>query len=130
MIATDKEALICDLAECYHIYDYRALPARLLATLSAGLRENSRIKMKLAGLTVTRETYLLGAAVDALNLLVWMKTKDGAKGKHRPKSILQAFTTVQEKDPKDDVIQFRTGEQFTEAWARITAGRGINNNGK
>ena len=36
MIFTDEEALICDLAETYQIFDYRSLPVRTVATLSAG----------------------------------------------------------------------------------------------
>lgn len=49
MLAADKEALICDLAETYNIYDYRSIPVNLLSTLSVGLRDNARIKMKLRG---------------------------------------------------------------------------------
>ena len=49
MIRFDEDALICDLAETYHIYDYRSLPVKLVATLSAGLRDDSRIKLKAAG---------------------------------------------------------------------------------
>ena len=34
---------MCDLAETYGVLDMDALPARLVATLAAGLREDSRI---------------------------------------------------------------------------------------
>ena len=37
MIALDQNALICDFAETYGIYNYRALPVSLLATLAVGL---------------------------------------------------------------------------------------------
>ena len=47
MMAVDRDAWICDLAETYRIFDYRALPVGLLATLSFGLREDSRIKQKM-----------------------------------------------------------------------------------
>jgi len=50
MIALDEDALICDFAETYHIYDYRGLPAANAATLAAGLRGNSRIRMKMQGI--------------------------------------------------------------------------------
>lgn len=49
MIAKDEDALICDLAETYRIFDYRSLPLKTVATFSVGLRENSRIKMSLGG---------------------------------------------------------------------------------
>lgn len=68
MLRTDRDALICDLAETYGIFDYRALPVPLLATLASGLREDSRIKMRLSGQTVTRTEMLLAAAVDGLSL--------------------------------------------------------------
>ena len=41
MMALDREALLCDLAETYGIYDVRALPVSTLAVLASGLRENS-----------------------------------------------------------------------------------------
>ena len=49
MLRTDKCALMCDLAEVYHIYDYRSLPATRVATFAAGLRNNSRIKSIMRG---------------------------------------------------------------------------------
>ena len=49
MLRVDRCALICDLAETYHIYDYRSLPATRVATFAVGLRNNSRIKSKMRG---------------------------------------------------------------------------------
>lgn len=49
MMAADEDALACDFAETYGILDMRQLPAGKLATLAAGLRENSRIKLHLGG---------------------------------------------------------------------------------
>jgi hypothetical protein len=49
MLSTDRDALICDMAETYHVYDMRALPTKTVATLACGLREDSRIKLKMAG---------------------------------------------------------------------------------
>jgi len=48
MIHTDEDALICDLAETYHIFNYRELPPSLAATLSVGLKDDSRIKKEVA----------------------------------------------------------------------------------
>lgn len=53
MLALDESALICDLAETYGVLNYRALPAEIAATLCAGLRDNSRIKMKCGGVSAT-----------------------------------------------------------------------------
>ena len=43
MLAVDRDALMCDLAETYGILDLYAHPAQLIATLATGLREDSRI---------------------------------------------------------------------------------------
>ena len=80
MVKTDEEALICDLAETYQIYDYRQLPATRVAVFARGLRDNSRIKMKLSGIEVDPQAMLLASIADGVNLLVWQKTKDAMRG--------------------------------------------------
>lgn len=72
MAAQYPEELTCDMAETYHVLDWRALGLPLAATLAAGLRENSRTRMALAGAKVPTETLLLGQAADALQLLLWL----------------------------------------------------------
>lgn len=124
MLAADRDALICDLAETYGVLDMYTVPPRLLATLAAGLRGDSRIKMKLAGLTVSPDTLLLAAAVDRLSLLVWAKTKDGEMGRNRPKSI--AASLMGGDAPRQETESFMTAEDFDLAWAKITGG-GENN---
>jgi hypothetical protein len=119
MITTDKNALICDLAETYGIFNYRALPVDTLAVLSVGLRENSRIKMKLSGANVAPDFLLLAKAVDLLALLFWSKTEDAQKGANRPKSIVEMLTRVEKES---DVLSFETAEDFNAEWQRITKG--------
>lgn len=51
MLSTDRDALMCDMAETYHVYDMRALPVKTVATLACGLREDARIKLKMAGIS-------------------------------------------------------------------------------
>lgn len=79
MISVDRDALICDMAETYHIYDLRGLPARTLATLAFGLRADSRIKMRLSDQPLRVNTILLAAIADRLGLLVWAQTEDGRR---------------------------------------------------
>ena len=116
MIACDEEALICDLAETYGIFDYKALPLKLVATLSVGLRENSRIKMKLSGIKTSTDIMLLASAVDRLSLLVWAETEDGKNNVNRPKSILGILTGNEEKS---DIVTFNTIEEFEAERERI-----------
>lgn len=111
MIRTDEDALTCDLAETYHIYDYRAFPIKLIATLAAGLRDDSRIKMRLAG-THVRPSFLLSAmAVDALNILVWQQTEDGHKGRNAPDRIARHLLGEEMKENKN-IATFSTPEEF------------------
>lgn len=98
---------MCDLAETYHIYDYKRLPVTQVAALAVGLRDDSRIKMKLSGARAPAEILLMAAMVDRLSLLVWTKSKDAQKGRGRPKSILEA---LQEKE--SDTVAFASGEEF------------------
>ena len=116
MIREDETALICDLAETYGILDWRALPLKTAAALSSGLRESSRIKMKIAGVQADQETLLLAAAVDRLSLLVWAKTRDGMSGRNRPNSIFEQLTRRPEEEQKEEAVAFDNGEAFRIAW--------------
>lgn len=120
MISADKDALVCDLAETYGIYDFRALPVSLLATLAVGLREDSRIKMRLTGAKVPRSDMLLAAAVDRLSLMLWINTEDGRKGTNRPPSILSAILGNEEEKEESPVAAFDSAEDFEAEWTRIT----------
>lgn len=123
MIKLDESALICDFAETYHILDYRALPLKTAAVLASGLRDNSRIMMKISGMQISPDTALMAAAVDRLSLLFWAKTKDAEHGNNRPESILAKLTGENEK--KDSDLQsFDTAEEFEAARQRILQGGG------
>ncbi|MDF2902433.1 MAG: phage protein [Bacillus sp. (in: firmicutes)] len=110
MISVDEDALVCDLAETYQIYDYKQLPASMVAVFSCGLRETSRIKMKLSGQKIPLDTLLLAGISDNLRLLLWTKTKDGQKNVNRPESILHKLS---ENNPREkEEIIFESGEDF------------------
>lgn len=120
MIDTDEDMLMCDLAETYHIYDYKSLPARMVATLSVGLRDNSRIKMKMQGMKYPLETIFLAGMVDRLSQLVWMQTKDGMEGINQPKSVLACL--IGTDDEQTDIKGFDTAEDFENEWRYIVEG--------
>lgn len=83
--------MVCDFAETYHCFDYKALPLRTAAALFVGLGPNSHIKRKMSGQKVDETTALLAIIADRLGLLVWAQTKDGQKGRNRPSSIFAAI---------------------------------------
>ena len=118
MIQVDEDALICDLAETYHIYRYRSLPCSLVATFSVGLRENSRIKLKLGGLKASVETLLLARIVDNTALSTWLNTKDGLDGTNRPESVFDAIQNAGERKERDFIV-FQDAEDFERMRAEL-----------
>lgn len=119
MLNTDRDAVLCDLAETYNIYDYRSLPAVSVAMFASGLRDGSRIKLKLVGESQPLNTMLLAAIADRLALLLWARTKDGEKGRNRPKMIVESLT---EQQCPERVKGFKKAEDFERTWATVTGG--------
>lgn len=117
MIKLDEDALICDLAEVYHIFDYKQLPAYRVAVFSLGLSDSSRIKLKLTDRTVDFETMLLAGIFDKVSMLFWSKTKDAEKNKNRPTSVVEMLNGRQESQTK--VVSFESGKDFEANRQRI-----------
>lgn len=101
MIALDRDALICDLAETYQIMDYKALPVETLAVLASGLGDKSRIAKKMSGTEIDIDRFLLAGIFDSLSILVWMKTKDSAYNRNRPESMLDLIMGTKQKETKE-----------------------------
>ena len=116
MIDLDEDALICDLAETYHIYDYRSLPAQLVATLSVGLRADSRIKMRFSGMNVTQDTLLLAAIADRVEMFRFGFSDAAKKGKKPPKTLVELLIGGQQNN---GVTAFKSSDDFEKALARI-----------
>lgn len=64
----------------------------------------------------TVDTLLLGAAVDALHLLVWGKTKDGQKGRSRPELVVNRLLGV---PGQRQATGFSCAAEYEAARARI-----------
>lgn len=122
MLAADRDALICDLAETYHVLDMTALPVPLLATLAAGLRGGARIRLALAGEKTEPGELLQAAMLDRLTTLCWMQSKDGAHGRRRPPSVVEAISGKggkgQEKT-KERPVAYSSPAEFERARAEI-----------
>ena len=116
MLETDEDALICDLAETYGIYDYESLPLQTVATLSIGLRGESRIKMKITGSVLTRAELIQTVIVDYLAMLLWSKTKDGQKGRNRPKPFREV---ISKSNKQKDIVGFDSIDEFEKARQQI-----------
>ena len=97
------------------------LSAETLATLACGLGKDARVRLSASGLKVGLDTLLLAVIVDRLGILIWQNTKDGAKGRNRPKAFADALI---ERRGDDDITSFDTAEEFEEALKRFTNGAG------
>lgn len=109
----DENALICDFAETYRIYDYRSLPVQLVATLAAGLRDDSRIKLRAAGSPVGLETIILATIADNLTLL---RAGFDKKRKDKPFLFTEAINGGQKKQK---VKGFKTAAEFEAVLSKI-----------
>ena len=85
-----------------------------MAILVYGLRENSRLKMKILNSKMETKIYLLAGILDRLTLLVYANTKDAQKGRNKPKMLLDTI-----EKSKDNVSSFTSGEDFEKAKAKI-----------
>lgn len=120
MIETDESALICDFAETYNIYDYRALPVHYAATLAYGLRCDSRIRLKLGEVKEEVPCFISAAkAADCLALIVNSLRED-------PEECPALLTDIiYGRGQKEEQIKtsYSSGEDFRSAWAKLTKGR-------
>ena len=119
LIAKHEDALICDLAEYYGMYNYREFRPSYIATLAIGLKADSRVKTELSGLKMPLSTFIAATAADRLGLLFWAKTEDGANNRNRPPSFVSLLSG---ETPKDKVKVFSSPEEFKAAWAKATGG--------
>lgn len=115
MIAADEDALICDLAETYGIFDYRALPVKLLATLSAGLKPDSRICLSMENAKRPAVEILLAGIADRLGHLNWMFSEDGRQGRNHPQSVLDVLLGNQTSEENGPIMAFDTPEGYEAA---------------
>lgn len=108
-----EDDIICDLAETYHIFDYKELPLYKVAVFVCGLREDSRIMLKATERLVSTDRLIQAQICDNLSLLVWAQTKDGHNNRNRPKRFVDVLVN-HKKDT--DIRKFESSEDFLKAW--------------
>ena len=117
MIAEDEDALVCDLAEVYHIYDYHSVPVRLLGTLCSGLGADSRIKMKMSGVKAPSDIIVLSLIADELMDIRWGLFINDKNEK--PDHITPRLYVSDEKDDKG-TQSYDSVDSFKKAWERLS----------
>lgn len=119
MISKYPDDLTCDMAETYGIFDIKRVPAKLLATLAVGLRDNSRVKMKMSGAKVPDNILLLAHIADVIRWIRWAMTEDGANNVNLPSSLVNLYYGI---EPEDTVRGYDTPEEYEAARRRIIEG--------
>ena len=115
MMREDKDALICDFAETYHIYDLRSLPLSLVATLAAGLGDNSRIVRNTTEAKASTTNTLLAIIADRIGSIQIMLS-----GEKNIPSVVDVLYDIQRE--QKGVKGFHTGKAFEAAWREINEG--------
>lgn len=114
MLIVDRDALLCDMAQTYQIYDFRAVPVTTLATLACGLEADSRITRKLLGHKYMPMGMLLAHVADRITLLSYQLF--GKEGDERPAMLCDLLTGGKEPDG----FGYASGEDFLMAWKQKT----------
>lgn len=113
MIAADEDALICDLAETYHILNYKALPLRLVATLAAGLPLYSRSKSGDSCRGADLRMLICARAADTLGNIEWMLSGNPDAG--RPASLTAALLGQAPEEASGGIEGFDSPEELMKA---------------
>lgn len=111
MIGLDEDALICDLAETYHIFNYRELSPSIVGALACGLRENSRIKMKISGVERSLTDLILAIIADRLGILVCQHSSKATPG-DVPPSIYEKLLGIDSGETNNNTMIFTDGAEY------------------
>ena len=115
MLGADKDAVLCDLAETYGVYDLYQLPVMTLATLCSGLHENSRIKRKINGFNEVPAEYTLVHIADVLSMLI-----NSIAGSKKKPELYSDYMTGKRKENKHS--GFSSIDAFNAAREKIING--------
>lgn len=127
MMNADADALFCDIAETYHLFDWSSVPVTTLARLASGLRDNSRIVMKLSGAEVAFDKLLLAMIADNTGYTAWSNTQAAHDHPDKvPDKIVASLLGIKQKPSNKAVQSFRTAEEF-EAKLASLRGRNVSN---
>ena len=87
--------------------NYKELSPSLVATLTLGLPDTSRVKLKLSGQKIGIDRALRALIFDAISTWLWMNQK---KGTPRPKSVYKYLT--EDHNDQEELEAFDTTEEF------------------
>ena len=119
MRVSQKDALICDFAQFYHIYDIDSLHPQYAAILACGLPEDSRIMRERRESVAEPDSLLLATIVDELNMIIWILGNGKGNGIPLPESIFEKISGIS-VGTKDGNTKFESGYDFEREWQALT----------
>lgn len=122
MRASDTDALICDFAQYYHIYDFQALELKQAAVLACGLPEESRIMRIMKGQKYGNEEMIMLAILDTLRAIEYAYVKAHCKDDAdipEYRSLLAELSDGREPEETDSQW-FSTADDFRTCWEKAT----------
>ena len=119
MRAVHEDALICDFAQYYHIYDIDSLDLRLAATLACGLPKESRTIRDLRNEKLDQNTIMMASILDTVRSIEYGVFQSHSKKKlKRPRSVLNRLLGI-EKEERTEVKGFSSSEEYERERARL-----------
>lgn len=126
MIATDKDAIICDFLQYYKITKPEDYTREYQALLACGLPPESRIMRKMSGNRLTTTETLLAALLDSVNMFRYLFIC--SRSKHRPQAPESILEKLNGKEKEPTCQGFNTAEDFERCRAEF-AQKGTKENG-
>jgi len=108
------DALICDFAQYYGIYELEKFDLKYLSILACGLPSESRTKKKLIGFKYSMSELMMASIIDHLAILIAQGVRK--KNVKKPQSMVQIMT---EKKEENEIQTFKTPEEFERERKRI-----------
>ena len=119
MLEIDEDALFCDIAETYHVFDWSTLPLSTIARLASGLRDNARIMMRISGQAVPTDRLLLATIADNTGYVAWSKTEDARRHPESPPERISASLLGIDVKKRNEIQAFSTAEDFEKKLAEL-----------
>lgn len=114
-----KDALICDFAQYYNIYDMNNHDLQTMAILACGLPPESRTIRQISGQKYSAEMIVQMGILDTLRSIENVYINVHSKRKiPKPKSIFEILNGNDEKE----IRVFRSGEEFERERERLIRG--------
>lgn len=124
-VKNNEDALICDLAETYQIYDWKSYHVSFIAILAAGLRQNSRSRMALDSVQADLNGSLLAIIHDDLQNLIYVTQSAHSRKKlKKPEYITDKIIHGVHKQATE-YQGYESSEDYEKAWERLAGHKHI-----